>query len=165
MKTGGETFLAFNARVVPLAVLIAALWPSLLWFAPPMMEGGFNVYDYQTFFAIAIASGFFYFLFLIDWLIARIRKAKGRHPKTSRNLSFRKMTVSAIGGVILGAFTAGVSLAYNMHMFSVFLEIELIWPLWAPVVGMGAFFYAIIVLEWLSHRVYRVAARKLHPEH
>ena len=163
-----EFFLAFNARVVPLAVLLAVLWAGVGWFTPPIIvESGVKVprsySDYLS--SLAIVAGFFYFCFLLAWVIERIIQAKGGQPKTLCDLSFREANVRTVGWVILGALLPGGLITFNLVNLSFGLQREWIWPVWAPVIVIGALFYSIVVLDWLSHRVYRAAARKLLPAH
>ena len=155
MKTGGETFLAFNARAMPLAVLFVALLGGALWFIPPPYEGSFHVFKLHS---GLFYAGLFYFAFLMEWLVERIRKAKGRTGQESARSSFRALNLRAIP----------VALAVGGLACFIMLQVSskpLAWSMWATVLGVGAVIYSLFVLEWLSHRVYRVAARKLHPQH
>ena len=56
-------------------------------------------------------------------------------------------------------------MAYHINLISVVLQTELIWPIWAPMLVIGALIYSLVVLDWLSHRVYQAVARKLLPAH
>ena len=151
--THDETFLAFSARAVPLTVLVVVLIHGVAWLIPLAYEGSvelFNPYNSLVF------AGFFYFLQLLGWLVDRIRKAMGRRPKNPFDLSFRALSLRAIPL----ALAAGVLVAFVMSH-----AIALVWSIWATGLGVGAVFYSIAVLDWLSHRVYRAMARKLLPAH
>ena len=159
--THDESFLAFHARAVPLLVLIVVLLEGVGWFIPPPIEGGFKVFNpYSS----LMYFGFWYFAYLLGWLVERICKALGWRPKSPPDLSFRALSLRAIPI----ALAAGVLVAFLMSYVVTFVMSHfaaLAWPIWGIVLGVGAVAYSIFVLDWLSHRVYRVAARKLLPAH
>ena len=148
-----ESFLAFHARVVPLVVLIAVFIEGVAWLVSPPYEGSFKVFNP---YGDLLWVGFLYFAYLLAWLVGRIHKAMGGRPKRSFDLSFRVLNLWAISV----ALAAGVMFAFVMSHFE-----ALVWSIWATGLGVGAVVYSIFVLDWLSHRVYRVVARKLLPAH
>lgn len=143
MKTGGETFLAFNARAMPLAVLFVALLGGALWFIPPPYEGSFHVFKLHS---GLFYAGFFYFAFPMGWLVERIRKTMGGQPKNPLDLSFRALNLRA-SPVALAA--GGLACFIMLHVSSK----PLAWSMWATVLGVGAVIYSLFVLEWLPHRI------------
>ena len=167
----GETFLAFNARVVPLAVLIGVLVVSTLRAMGGIMFSGLGPVDevrpYSGYLiGSAIVAGIFYFCLLLGWVIDRIRWARGQKPKTSRDLSFRRLNRQIMPWIFaVFIFHALLAVTWGLPDGGVPL-----WPvLWVAFFTISFFtsvlIYLVPVMEWLSHRVYRVIARKLLPAH
>ena len=81
-----ETFLAFTARVVPLAVLITVLFFIIVLAMGKIMFSGLvnEVRPYSGsgyLIRLPVGAGIFYFLFLLGWVIDRIRWARGKSQR------------------------------------------------------------------------------------
>ena len=167
-----ETFLALNARVVPLALLIAVLCVSMMLAMGGILFSGLEPVDEVRPYSgsgyligSAVVAGIFYFCFLLDWVIGRIRWARGKKPKTSRDLSFRRLNRQIMPWIFAVLIFHALIAVTGLPDGSASL-----WPIWwlaffTIPFFTSAFIYLALVLDWLSHRVYRVIARKLLPAH
>lgn len=166
----GETFLALNARVVPLALLFAVLYIGIVLTMGKILFSGLTneIRPYSasgSLIKLPILAGIFYFFFLLGWVIDRILWARGKKPKTSRDLSFRKLNRQMMPWIFAVLIFHALIAVTGLPDGSASL-----WPIWWVAFFTVSFFtsvfiYLAFVMDWLSHRVYRAAARKLLPAH